>query len=265
MVSPAFASSARRAAILTPSPSTLNVSTMTSATWMPTRRPSGGAPLSALECARSWCSSKAQRTACRPSGNSARKPSPSARDRLRPACVGITSALAWAKKLRQRSSVRSSSRSISSAASTASATSNARRCRCAPSGLRCRHSSGSANPGTSSGRHSAISFSSAGTSCSTSARPWRSTRPWRARRENSRVTSSREVPTRLAISLCVGARSMRAALPLEALADWTPRARRTSSAHTRSGTRCAPSSSRRSASSRTEPERRRSSRSRTEG
>src|SRR5438132_91239 len=63
MVSPALASSARRAAMLTPSPRTLNVSTMTSATWMPTRRASGGAPTSALECARSWCSWKAQRTA----------------------------------------------------------------------------------------------------------------------------------------------------------------------------------------------------------
>ena len=194
--------------------------------------------------------------------NSARKPSLRVRDRLRPACVGMISAVAWAKKVRQRLSVRSSSRSMRPAASMASATSTARRSRCGPQVAIWRSSSsGAGAPDTCSVRASPASRSSALKSGSTSARPCRSTRPCRASRESSRVTSERPVPTRSAISRWLGARSMRAALSAVPAA----RAMRKSSPSTRSWTRRAPSSSSRAASSRTDPVSRRSRRSRTVG
>ena len=66
---------------------------------------------------------------------------------------------------------------------------------------------------SASGRTSPASRSSAATSCSSRLRPARSSRPSRTRRDSSRVTCSREVPTRLAMSLCVGAGSTRAVRP----------------------------------------------------
>ena len=190
------------------------------------------------------------------------KPSAGTFSMLRPACVGTICDVAWARNVRQRSTVRSSSRSMSAIESLISATRMARRCRGDVTPWKARGSGTAGAAATSaSGRTSPASRSSAATSSSTRPRPARSSSPSRTRRESSRVICSREVPTRLAISLCVGAGSSRARFsPMPAT-----RARRSSSTQVRRCTGCAPSSSRRPASSRTEPVSRRSRRSRTDG
>src|SRR5687768_10977701 len=129
-----------------------------------------------------------------------------------------------------------------------------------PSSLQSAFSFDSASASWASPDISPAKLSRAATSRTTSALAARSSTPSRASRENSRDTCSREVPTRLATSLCVGAGSRRARF----WATPASRARRASSSQMRRCTGCAPSSSRRSASSRSEPVRRRSSRSATE-
>ena len=190
------------------------------------------------------------------------KPSAGTLSMLRPACVGIVWDVACARNARQRSTVRSSSRSISAMESLISATRMARRCRGEVTPWKAR---GSCIAGlaaaSASGRTSPASRSRAATSQQHQAAV--------GALEQSLAHQARElardllargahaagdvVVRRRGIERARGCRSMPAT-----------RARRSSSTQMRRCTGCAPSSSRRSASSRTEPVRRRSRRSRTE-
>ena len=183
------------------------------------------------------------------------------RSMLRPACTGMVSEVAWARNARQRSTVRSSSRSISATESDTSATRIARRWRPAAAGERARL--------VGDRRRQCLRARGAHRRRGARARPRRAA-PACGRRARAAPAApgatARATPPRARCRR--GWRFPCAAAPARCAPRWprspASRARRSSSSQMRVCTRCAPRSSRRSASSRTVPVRRRSRRSRTE-